>query len=49
MREGSAQLRPPPMNAAPNGSDLDVENLTDLLIAEALDVAQHNGRTKFWW
>jgi hypothetical protein len=37
------------VNPAPYGSDLDVKNLADLFIAQALDVTQHDGGTEFRW
>ena len=37
------------MYPAAYGSDLDVKNLADLLIAQAFYVAQHDGGTKFRW
>jgi hypothetical protein len=48
MRESCSQLRPAAVDTASHGSDLDVENVADFLISEALDVAEHNGGTELW-
>ena len=43
MGQGVAQLRTAPVDARANGAQLDAEELGDLLIAEALDVAEDDG------
>jgi hypothetical protein len=47
MREGSTQLRSAAVDPASNSSDLDVKNLADLFVAEALNVTQHDGGAEF--
>jgi hypothetical protein len=48
MRKGGPQLRSTAVDPASNSSDLDVEDLADLFVAEALDIAQHNRGAKLW-
>ena len=46
MLEGGAQLRPAAVDAAAHGAQLDAERRGDLLVGEALDVAEHDGRAE---
>ena len=46
MDQGLPELGPAPMDPAAYGADLDVEDLTDLLVRQSLDVAQHDGGAK---
>jgi hypothetical protein len=47
MRKGCSQLRPTAMDSASHGSDLDIQNLADFLIGQALDVAKDDCGPEF--
>src|SRR5262249_26826519 len=49
MLERCAQLRAAPMNPAADGAELDAERFGDLLVRQALDVAQHDRRAVLGW
>ena len=43
VRERGAQLRPAAVDAAADGAELDAQRRRDLLVGQALDVAEHDG------